>query len=219
MPRKLLIRSDTFPYHVTARCNNKEDFPLPLERVWDIICDELLLITILFEVRIHSFVLMPNHFHLLISTPKEDLGIVMNFFMGELSKLLNRHSGRSGRIFGGPYYWSIITSSRYYGHAFKYIYRNPVKSKLCTEVESYGFSTIKGLLGLDHLRFPLFYTECALELNLPPSEDLDEWLEWLNRPFPQEAEKVIQKLLKRKRIDKILDIRSRKPISILEELL
>ena len=36
--------------------------------------------------QLHAFCLMPNHFHLLISTPKEDLGVVMQKLMREVTK-------------------------------------------------------------------------------------------------------------------------------------
>ncbi len=200
MPRKNLIRSDCFPYHVTGRSNNKEPFQLALNFVWEITTSELLLLTLTYQIEIHSFVLMPNHFHLLITVPKEDLGKVMNLFMVAVTKRVNALSGRSGRIFGGPYYWSIITSTRYYGHAFKYIYRNPVKARLCNQVEGYEFSTLHGLIGLSSLRFPITFTRVGMEINLPENEDLTGWLEWLNRPFPQEAEIQLQKALKKRQL-------------------
>lgn len=130
MPRKRLIRSDCLPYHVTARSNNREKFPLPLKDVWGILCEEILSAQIALGIEVQSFVLMPNHFHMLLTTPETDLGEVMKSFMRNTTKTLNLESGRSGRIFGGPYYPSIIESDQYFSQAYKYVYRNPAKAKL-----------------------------------------------------------------------------------------
>src|SRR4051812_21996239 len=108
MPRKSLIRSDRLPYHVTARANNREAFHLPMEVVWRVFECQCFEISVLFGARIHSFVLMNNHFHMLISTPHEDLGEVMMHFMRSGTRLLNLISGRSGRVFGARYFWSLI---------------------------------------------------------------------------------------------------------------
>ncbi len=219
MPRKRLIRSTQFPYHVTARANNKELFSLPTYEVWKIMTSELLLLSVLYEIRIHAFVLMPNHFHLLITTPKEDLGKIMNAFMSNVTKAINLHSNRSGHVFGGPYFWSIITSTRYYGHVLKYIYRNPVRGMICDRVDEYEFSTITGISGKAHLPFPIYFTDAGLEINIPDPHFFSPWLEWLNQPFPSEAEKLIKKCLRMKEINVLLDRSSRTKNELLEQLM
>ncbi|MCM2277103.1 MAG: hypothetical protein NDJ89_03420 [Oligoflexia bacterium] len=217
MPRKDLIRSKNFPYHVTARANNREPFPLDLEKMWRISASESGLVTVLYGARIHAFVMMPNHFHMLVSTPDEDLGVVMNFFMSSVTRIANSAAGRSGHIFGGPYFRTLIQSSLYFAHALKYVYRNPVRAQLCNRVEDYAFSTLHGLLGQSHLPFPVFMTETLLDVGLP-SEEPGSWLEWLNRPSPVEADEFIKKALRKKSLEKILDRRTRRPPDCLQTL-
>ena len=219
MPRKLLVRSDCYPYHVTGRANNKEAFPLELDRLWRVMTEELLLLTLLYEVQIHAFVLMPNHFHLILSVPNTDLGKIMNLLLSSVTKRVNRMSGRSGHLFGGPYFWSIITSSRYYGHVFKYVARNPVKAKLSSHVEEYRFSTISGLTGQIHLPFPISYTKLGMEINTPEIERMEMWLYWLNQPFSTENEKCIQKILRKKEIKELFHRNTNRPLEALETLL
>ncbi len=219
MPRKKLQRSNDFPYHVTGRSNNRENFHLPLDEVWRIFESESLTLRILYDVKIHSLVLMPNHFHMLISVPTEDLGKIMCLFMANITKTINHRAGRSGHVFGGPYFWSIITSTRYYGHALKYIYRNPVRAQLCERVEEYRYSTIRGVLGFEHLCVPLAYTQIGMELNLPDFSYPFEWLDWLNTPFSTEAEEFIKQSLRKKEVRALLDRKTRTPIQILEQLL
>ena len=193
MPRKKLIRSDIFPYHVTARTNNREAFHCPIEKAWDIFTHQCFEISLLFGARIHAFVLMPNHIHLLISTPQDDLGIVMKYWIGSGTKTLNQMSGRSGHVFGGSYHWSLVNSPIYYGHALKYVYRNPVKAKICESVEDYSYSTLSGLIGNQPLKFPVHYP--FQQANFLPA-DLGELAIWLNRPFKSEHQAAIQKGLR-----------------------
>jgi REP element-mobilizing transposase RayT len=144
---------------------------------------ECLNLALVYEVEFHALVLMPNHFHMLVTVPKHDLGKVMSVFMASVTRTANLLSGRSGHLFGGPYHWSLINSSRYYGHALKYVYRNPVRAKLCSAVEEHPYSTLQGLLGETHLPFRLHFTRAGMELALPSAEP-SEQLEWLNKPFP-----------------------------------
>jgi putative transposase len=218
MARKPLIRSSVLPYHVSARSNNRETFPVKLSDMWELLGSECLSVCLKFGVQIQSLVLMPNHFHMLIRAPNEDLGIVMNDLMSNLTKKCNRASGRSGHLFGGPYYPSIIQTSRYYGHAFKYVYRNPVKAKLCVSVEEYPYSTLYGLLGNAHLPFPVFPPRSDISISLPAEETMD-LLPWLNKPFPKEAESIIQRGLKNSVFDKLFCRQERREYEVLCDLI
>lgn len=113
MPRKPLIRSKTLPYHVTLRCNNREPFHSPDFAVWNIICNQIAEAQNRYQWKIHAFVLMPNHLHMLVTTPEEDLGIIMRDFVAITTKKLNRHAGRSGRVFGKRYHWSLVDDENY----------------------------------------------------------------------------------------------------------
>ena len=213
MPRKKLQRTDLLPYHVTARANNRDAFLLPLDKLWEIMGKECLFLSMIYEVKFHSLVLMPNHFHTILTVPKHDLGVVMNELLKSVSRIANTISGRSGHVFGGPYHWSLIGNSRYYGHAYKYVYRNPVKAKLTTFAEEYPYSTLQGLLGQAHLPFPIHFTQIGMEATLP-KVGTDPYLKWLNTPFLSEAENLIQKALRRKLFDIIID---RKTIMSIEQ--
>ena len=195
MSRKTLIRSKVLPYHVTARTNNREHFHTTLAQTWEVLGQQCFEIGVLFAAKIHALVLMPNHFHLLISTPEEDLGLVMMHFMRSVTTTLNRKSGRTGRVFGGRYYWSLIDTPIYFGHALKYSYRNPVRAELCERVEDYEFSTLRGTIGLSPSLFPLHFPYGENEYRLIPKSEQD-FSSWLNRKFKTEHENAIRAALK-----------------------
>ncbi len=54
------------PYHITARCINKEWFRLSIPTVWSVMEDYLYLVATAFEIKVRAFVLMSNHFHLIV---------------------------------------------------------------------------------------------------------------------------------------------------------
>jgi putative transposase len=218
MPRKPLERSDCHPYHVTARANNREAYPVPLREFWEILGFECLVLSIVYGVQFQALVLMPNHLHLITTVPDHDFGLVMNVLMRSITQSANRLSGRSGRVFGSSCYRSLIKETRYYRHAIKYVYRNPVKAGLCERVEEYPYSTLRGLLGSSQLPFPIFHTRMGMELSLPSSETSD-LLPWLNKPFPKEAELLIRKGLRKRIFLEMKNRETRKPYELFDHLI
>lgn len=196
MPRKHLIRSATLPYHVTARTNKGAPFPLPMEEMWEITTSELRLSTVLHEIEIQAYMLMRNHFHLVTTTPLENLDKAMHLFMKTVSRTVNRRIGQTGHLWGGQHFRCVIDSELYFRHTMKYVYRNPVKAGICEKVEDYPFSTLHGLIGESHLPFPLFQPRAGSGIHLVP-EQHQELLDWLNRPYSKETEESIRRALRR----------------------
>jgi putative transposase len=191
MSRKSLNHIGFLPVHVCGRANNRERFNVPLERAWEIFQFEAHAITVIHGAEIHALVLMPNHFHLLLTVPEVGLSKVMLHWMRSVSRTMNLLSGRTGHVFGGPYHGSLVGTGAYYRHVLKYVYRNPVRASLCERVEDWSYSTLHGLLGRSRLGFPLFYPRCGHgETTLVP--DAIDQLKWLNRPFPNELLERIQ---------------------------
>ncbi len=190
MTRARRVYSDQFPYHVTARCINKEWFQLPLKDVWTIFNNHLYFISIAFNVRIHSFVLMSNHFHLLLTTPQGNINEVMRYFMTETSRDITLKTGRINQTYGGPYFSSLITKDIHFHHVYKYIYRNPVEALLVTRAEEYEFSTLPTLLGLSKSIIPL----CADELLF---NDVERTLSWINTNYKEGVKDNIRQALRK----------------------
>lgn len=189
MPRKKTYRTSDFPYHVTARSSNQEWFYLPMDQVWQIFMNYLWFVSLVYKVRIHAFVLMSNHFHLLVRTPEANIDEAMNYLLREVSKTIGIEANRKNQIFGGPYHWSVIKNSTYYHHAYKYVYRNPVHAGICNRVEDYRYSTLRGLLGREPLLLPVADNMCLIQ-------DAYRQLEWLNRDYELDDRLAIRKALK-----------------------
>ena len=154
MPRKNLIRTDQFPYHVTIRSNNKEWFDLEMNEVWKIFLYSIKIALVKVPVKIESFVLMNNHYHILLYTPNSDLDKFMNILNSSISREFRLKTKRINRIFGDRYKWKLINNENYYKTVIRYIFQNPVKANLVSRCEEYKFSSLyyqvkKNEIGID----------------------------------------------------------------------
>ncbi|MES2525740.1 MAG: transposase [Bdellovibrionota bacterium] len=179
MPRNPVIRSNEHFYHLTGRSNNKEDFFLPTPEVWEIMMRELNKLQRESELKISAFVLMNNHFHLLALTPNEPIDRVMYFFMKNVTKKMQKRTGRINKIFGGRYKGCLIDNSKYLLNVYKYIYRNPVAAGMVERAEEYPFSTF-------HIKNEAFTIQLdkVMPMNIAISDHVEK--QWVNSTFEDE---------------------------------
>ena len=80
--------------------------------------------------RVHAWVMMGNHFHLLLETPEANLVAGMKWFMGVFSQGWNRRRKRLGHVFQGRYKAVVVNgegSGEYFRIVADYIHLNPVR--------------------------------------------------------------------------------------------
>jgi REP element-mobilizing transposase RayT len=191
MPQSPRILQGHYPYHITLRANRREPFPVELSHLWSFASDLLLFCTYAFEIQIQSFVLMNNHFHMIVRTPKCNLGKFMRYFNRELGREIFFKSGQINQKFGCRYHYSIISDLTYYHAAYKYVYRNPVSANICEKVEDYPFSSLSFLIGREKYLFPVHDTFF---------ENIDDhWstLKWLNTNYEKEIQNQLKKAFKK----------------------
>lgn len=190
MGRASAILQSEYPYNISARCINREWFNLPMPEVWDIFCSQLSETIASYDLEVHSFVLMSNHFHLIASTPKANISACMHNFMTKTSRKLNKRGNRLNGNFAGRHYKCILQENRYFLSAYKYNYINPVTAGICTRVEEYPYSTLRFLLSPKESKFELIPDETY-------SSDPSGTLEWLNEPPSPEQLEAVRYALKR----------------------
>lgn len=190
MPRRPLIRTNLYPYHVTSRSNNREWFYLPSEELWPIFIKNLDETTRKFQLEIYSFVLMNNHFHLLVKTPMSNLDKAMQHFIHSLSLNIGTVSGRINRIFGGRYKWSLIQNQKHFFNVYRYIYQNPIRAGICSLVENYSYCSLNSSLQFQN---PYLYdglndTDFFKTYGFSKQQERNDWL---NNIFEHsESEKI-----------------------------
>ncbi len=175
MARRRLFLTDQLPFHVVARTKDRQCFEQSLEQIWVSIAPLLYFMTLSFNVRIHAFVLMSNHFHMLVSASESNVAPAVEYLISNINQAVSKKETEP--LFDGSYQATMIKSRVYYEHAYKYVYRNPVEAKMCDRVEDYRYSTLRGILGFGPLTFPVIDNMSAIP-------DAQGHLNWLNSPFP-----------------------------------
>lgn len=85
--------------------------------------------------RVHAYVLMSNHYHLLAETPKGNLVRGMHWFQATYTTRYNRRHRLSGHLFAGRYKSILIDPEErgYFATVSDYIHLNPARVQLTGE--------------------------------------------------------------------------------------
>ncbi len=153
MPRPLRIQYQNAVYHVMNRGQSRrevfcsdEHYKKFLSLLKD--CAER------WQVEIHAFSLMPNHYHLLLQTPHGNLSRVMRHIDGLYTQWFNRLNDRDGALFRGRYKAILVDEDAYLVELLRYIHRNPVKAGLVAEPEQHKWSGHQGYVkNLNNLKW------------------------------------------------------------------
>jgi putative transposase len=98
---------------------------------------------------LHAYVLMPDHFHLLI-TPEDAEGLsrTMQSLGRRYVRWFNQRHGRAGTLWEGRFRSTVIEPERYLLDCMRYIELNPVRAAFVADAASYPWSSLAHHLGL-----------------------------------------------------------------------
>ena len=110
-----------------------------------------------FECRVHAYVLMTNHVHLLV-TPYA-AGVVSRMMQAlgrRCVRYINDSINRTGTLWEGRYKSGLVDSERYVMACYRYIELNPVRAGMVSSPEDYPWSSYRcnGLAQHDALMSP-----------------------------------------------------------------
>ncbi|MEZ4704389.1 MAG: transposase [Bdellovibrionota bacterium] len=190
MGRKILQRTDVYPYHVNVRTNNGEFFPITLEKVWDLMCNEFSYSQKKYGVDIISFVMMSNHLHLIVSTPNMNLDLFMALSLRQISRNIGSISNKSNHLFGNRYHWSIVKNELYFSNVYRYVFQNPIYAGISKKVEQYRFSTL--YYEHNNKALPLHLCPIPVQNEFMVPQQYGRRIQWLNEVFPETKQKLIE---------------------------
>lgn len=128
MTRPLRILIPGGYYHVTCRGNERRaifrddrDRALFLEKLRGSLAN--------YDVELHAYVLMDNHFHLLLATPKGNLSEFMRHFNISYTAAFNRRHRRVGHLYQGRYKAILVDQDNYLLELSRYVHLNPIRIK------------------------------------------------------------------------------------------
>ena len=135
---------------------------------------------------LHGWVLMGNHYHFCVETPKPNLVEGMKWLQSTFANRFNRFRKANGHVFQGRYK-SILLDEEAIGPVCHYIHLNPVRAGLivCSELERYESSSFNRLWfprrRRAHERFDAVLAAAGgLRDTRPGRQSYLDYLEWLS---------------------------------------
>ncbi|MFH0870864.1 MAG: transposase [bacterium] len=128
MARPLRIQFENAYYHVTCRGNARQEiYVQDLDR--SVFLRLLARSAEVYQVEVLAYVLMANHFHLLVKTPRANLQEFMRHFNISYTSYFNRAHERTGHLYQGRYKAFLIDADSYLQEVSRYVHLNPLRSQ------------------------------------------------------------------------------------------
>ena len=140
MARPLRIEFDGAFYHVTARGNERGTIYYT-NADYEKFRDYLVAARDKYGCRVHGYVLMSNHYHLLMETPGGNLSAIMHDVNGSYTNYVNRKRKRSGHLFQGRYKAILVDRDGYLLGLSRYVHLIPVRAGIVSRPEDYAYSS------------------------------------------------------------------------------
>ena len=128
MPRPPRIDRPNGVYHLTSRGNARGDIffaDADRERFVERLRDNLET----YNVILYAYVLMDNHFHLLVETPDANLSRFVQRLKTSYALYLRYKRKKPGHIFQGRFHAKLVESHAYLKRVSRYIHLNPVRTR------------------------------------------------------------------------------------------
>jgi len=146
MARPIRLEFSGAIYHVTTRGNEGEDVFLDEQ-------DRTLFLQVLGEVVlrsgwiIHAYVLMDNHYHLLVETPKANLSRGMRQLNGVYTQRFNSSHNSGGRVFQGRFNAILVERNAYLLDLCRHVVLNPLRLRAVKNISRYRWSSYRATSG------------------------------------------------------------------------
>lgn len=137
-----------YPHHIIQHGNNRQAI-FATKADYQTMLDLLAENARKFDVAVHAYVLMSNHFHLL-ATPHTADGLpqMMQAVGRRYVRYFNDSQKRSGTLWEGRYKSTLIQTERYLLACMVYIDLNPVRAGLAGQAGDYPWSSYGHYTGL-----------------------------------------------------------------------
>lgn len=182
MARPLRIQFPGAVYHVTARGNERR-------AIYRDDTDRRRFLATLaeavdqFHLLLHAYVLMGNHYHLLVETLEANLSRAMKQINGVYSQSFNRRHDRVGHLFQGRFKALLVERDSYLVELSRYIHLNPVRAGITEDAESYRWSSARAYSGRSQAPPFLTIAEVLGHFDGSPARARRAYAEFLAEPL------------------------------------
>ena len=146
MARQLRVTYEGAVYHVTARGNERRAIvrdDRDREAWWRTVADMVRH----YQVVCHAWVLMDNHYHLVVETPMPNLSRALRHLNGVYTQRFNRRHGRVGHLFQGRFKAILIEKETHLLELCRYVVLNPVRAGAVTHPRFWRWSSYRAMAG------------------------------------------------------------------------
>jgi REP element-mobilizing transposase RayT len=95
-----------------------------------------------FNITLHAYCLMTNHYHLLLETKEENISEAIQYLNGTYSMYFNRKYKRTGHFWQGRYLSYCLYDEAHAWIVAKYIERNPLVARMVGDIEEYAYQSL-----------------------------------------------------------------------------
>ncbi len=143
MPRRLRIEFEGAIYHVMARGNPRQKIVRD-DADRQRLIDGLEQAVIRYGWEVPCYIIMGNHIHLLVKTPRVNLSAGIQSFLSGYAIWSGRRWRRAGHLFQGRYRAEMSEDESYYWTVSRYVHVKPVRAGLVKRHEQWAWSSYPG---------------------------------------------------------------------------
>ncbi len=200
MARPLRIEEAGMWYHVMNRGNNRKNIfsrDNDYIKFLEILSDSCAK----YNVEIHSYVLMPNHFHFFLKTNEANLSRFMQRQLTAYIVWFNRKYKRSGHLFQGRYKSIVIDNNKYGTEITRYIHLNPVRTHKNLKLnlrekrkylKNYKWSSYPTIVELKSPPTFLYLEETLEKFGLKKKEQIKNYLQFVGEGLKKDLDSPLK---------------------------
>jgi putative transposase len=194
MPRIARNIISDIPYHVIHRGNNRQ-------KIFFSKTDYSYFLSLLdeakkkYKCKIYSYVLMPNHIHLLMESfqDSENLAKFIKLVAQKYAQRINKSQKRTGTLWEGRFKSSPVSKDNYLLACTRYIELNPVRAKIAKEPGDYKWSSYRLKIGERDIHQLLDKDPLYLDLGKDDTQRQLNYKKWFKESIPAEEWNLIRK--------------------------
>jgi REP element-mobilizing transposase RayT len=143
MPRRLRLQYPGAIYHLMARGNGRQDIVRDDDDRRRLL-ESLARAVARCSWTISAFVVLSNHFHLVLKTPRPNLARGMQAFLSAYANAWARRHRFCGHVFQGRYRTESVEDETYLWTVTRYMHLNPVRARLVEHPAAWPWSSYPG---------------------------------------------------------------------------
>ncbi len=194
MGRPIRIEYPGALYHITSRGNERKDIfqdGADREKFLEIVADY----HDRFGILVHAYVLMDNHYHLVLETPQGNLVKIMHGINGAYTSWYNRKYNRVGHLFQGRYRAILVDKDSYLVELSRYVHLNPVRAGMSKRPERYAWSSFPGYVWKEKVVAWVEYAWVLSQFGTRQDRSRKKYREYVHQGIVKEGNSISKELV------------------------